>query len=144
MSRVAGAFVLRGEAAALFSADRELGDALIGALSLERGFGDGTLLVTLAGNAIDPPVASSLLFDRALLPALITAWNRSETWGEWRLVWTAGLRHGDGLCKGEVGYNLTDTWKLITGGELPYGDETGPLGALHAARRVHLALRRSW
>lgn len=144
LSRVVGAYVLRGEAAALFSDDRELGDALIGALSAERGFGDNTLLVTLAGNAIDPPIASVQLFDRALLPALIIAWNRSEAWGAWKLVWTVGLERGDGLLKGEVGYNLTDTWKLTAGGDLPYGAESGPLGALHAARRGHLALRRSW
>lgn len=144
LSRVVGAFVLRGEAAALFSADRELGDALIGALSAERSFGDNTLLVTLAGNAIAPPVASTQLFDRALLPALIVAWNRSEGWGAWKLVWTAGLEHGDGLLKGEIGYNLTDNWKVTSGGDLPYGSEAGPLGSLHSARRLQLALRRSW
>ena len=144
ISRVVGAFVLRGEAAALFSDDRGLGNALIGALSAERSFGDGTLLVTLAGNAIDPPVASTQLFDRALLPALIIAWNRNEEWGGWKLVWSVGLEEGDGLLKGEVSYNLTDTWKLTGGGDLPYGSEAAPFGALAAARRVHLALRRSW
>lgn len=143
-SRVAGPYVLRGEAAALFSRDAELGDALIGTLSAERGFGDGTLLVTLAANAIDPPVDSTLLFDRALLPALIAAWNRSEEWGAWKLVWTAGLKRGDGLLKGEVGYDVTDTWKLTLGGDLPYGSGKGPLGALQGARRMYLALRHSW
>ncbi len=144
LSRVVGSWVLRGEVAALFSADRDLGDALVGALSAERGFGDGTLLITLAGNAMTPPVDAQLLFDRGILPALITVWNRTEEWGEWRLVWTAGLRHGDGLLKGEAGYNLTDLWKLTVGGELPYGSEQGPFGAIHAARRVHVALRLSW
>ena len=144
LSRVVGPYVLRGEGAALFSADRELEDALIGALSAERSFGDNTLLVTLAGNAIDPPVASTQLFDRALLPALIVAWNRSEEWGAWKLVWTAGLNYGDGLLKGEIGYNLTDTWKVTTSGDLPYGSEAGPLGSLQSARRLQLALRRSW
>lgn len=144
ISRIIGSWILRGEVAALFSKDRELGDALIGALSLEKGFGDGTLLITLAGNAIEPPVDASLLFDRALLPALIAAWNRTEEWGEWKMVWTAGLKHGDGLLKAEVGYNLTDLWKVSLGGELPYGPEEGPLGGLSAARRVHAALRRSW
>ncbi len=144
LSRIAGAWVLRGEAAALFSADRDLGDAVIGALSAERGFGDGTLLITLAGNALATPVDAQLLFDRGILPALITAWNRTEEWGEWKLVWTAGLRHGDGLLKGEAGYNLTDLWKLTVGGELPYGSEEGLFGALNAARRLHVALRRSW
>ncbi|HBA86974.1 MAG TPA: hypothetical protein DCZ75_02995 [Geobacter sp.] len=144
VSRVAGPYVLRGEAAALFSGDAELGDAVIGTLSAERGFGDGTLLITLAANAIDPPIDATLLFDRALLPALITAWNRSEEWGAWKVVWTAGLKRGDGLLKGEVGYNVTDTWKLTVGGDVPYGSEKGPLGALQGARRLILALRRSW
>jgi hypothetical protein len=144
VSRVAGAWVLRGEAAALFSTDPDLGNALIGTLSAERSFGDGTLLVTLAVNAIDPPVDQALLFDRALLPALITAWNRTEAWGSWKVAWTEGLKYGDGLLEAEVGYNATDLWRITLGGELPYGSEKGTLGALHAARRVHLALRRSW
>ncbi|WP_224984508.1 hypothetical protein [Geomonas agri] len=144
VSRVAGPYVVRGEAAALFSTDPELGDALIGTLSVERGFGDGTLLVTLAGNAIDPPVDPTLLFDRGLLPALIVAWNQTEEWGAWKLVWDCGLKRGDGLLKAEVGYNVTDTWKVTVGGDLPYGSERGPLGALHGARRLVAALRRSW
>ncbi|MBI5576159.1 MAG: hypothetical protein HY896_07305 [Deltaproteobacteria bacterium] len=144
VSLVAGSWVLRGETAALFSGDPGLGNALVGTLSAERGFGDGTLLVTLAGNAKDTPVDATFLFDRALLPVLIVAWNRTEAWGNWKVVWTEALKHGDGLLKAEVGYNATDFWSLTLGGELPYGSEKGPLGALHAARRAHLALRRSW
>lgn len=144
LSRITGAWVLRGEAAALFSRDRNLGNALIGSLSAERGFGDGTLLITLAGNAEQTPMNPSLLFDRAILPVLITAWNRAEEWGEWKLVWTTGLKHGDGMVKGEIGYNLTDLWKVTVGGEIPYGTTAGPFGALHSAQRVHAALRRSW
>lgn len=144
VSRIIGSWILRGETAALFSRDRDLGNALIGSLSAENGFGDGTLLITLAGNAIDPPVDTSLLFDRAILPALITAWNRTEEWGEWKLVCTTGLKRGDGLLKAEAGYNLTDLWKVTLGGELPYGSTEGPFGALYSARRVHVALRRSW
>lgn len=143
-SRIIGSWILRGEGAALFSRDRDLGNALIGALSAEKGFGDGTLLVTLAGNALDTPVDPVLLFDRSILPALIAAWNRTEDWGEWKLVWSVGLKRGDGLLKAEAGYNLTDLWKVTLGGELPYGSAEGPFGALYAARRVHLALRLSW
>ncbi|RII30098.1 MAG: hypothetical protein CXR30_08725 [Geobacter sp.] len=144
VSRIVGSWILRGEGAALFSRDRDLGNALIGALSAEKGFGDGTLLITLAGNALEPPVDPTLLFDRSILPALIVAWNRTEEWGEWKLVWSAGLKRGDGLLKAEAGYNLTDLWKVTLGGELPYGATEGPFGALYAAKRVHLALRRSW
>lgn len=144
VSRVAGPYVLRGELAALFSGDAELGDAVIATLSLERGFGDGTLLVTLAGNAIDPPVDPTLLFDRGALPALIVAWNRTEEWGAWKAVWNCGLERGDGILKGEVAYNVTDTWKVTVGGDLPYGSRQGALGALHDARRLVAAVRRSW
>lgn len=42
LSRVVGSWVIRGEVAGLFSRDRELGNAVIGALSAEKGFGDGT------------------------------------------------------------------------------------------------------
>jgi len=144
LSRVTGPWILRGEAATLFSRDAELGNAVIGSLSAERGFGDNTLLITLAGNALKTPVDQSLLFDRALLPAIIVAWNRTEQWGEWKLVWNGGLKHGDGLVKGEAGYNLTDLWKVTVGAEIPYGTTQGPFGALNTAQRLHLALRRSW
>lgn len=144
LSRITGSWIVRGEAAALFSRDPDLGNAVIGSLSAERGFGDGTLLITLAGNAEEPPVDTQLLFDRAILPALIAAWNRSEEWGGWKLVWSAGLKHGDGLIKGELGYNLTDFRKVTVGGEVPYGTKEGPFGSLHAARRAHLAIRQSW
>jgi hypothetical protein len=144
LSRVIGSWIVRGEGAALFSRDPDLGNALIGALSAEKGFGDGTLLVTLAGNAVHPPVNAQLLFDRAILPSLIAAWNRTEDWGAWKVVWTCGLERGDGLLKGEIGYNLTDLWKLSLGADLPYGSDRGAFGALSAARRVQVALRRSW
>lgn len=143
-SRVLGSWVLRAEGAALFSRDRDLGNALIGAVSAEKHFGDGTLLVTLAGNAITPPVDAVRLYDRAILPVLIAAWNRTEEWGEWKLVWSTGLTHGDGLFKAEAGYTLSDVWKVTIGGDLPYGAEEGPFGALTTARQVYAALRRSW
>ena len=144
LSRIISSWIVRAEGAVLLSGDRDLGNALIGALSAEKSLGDNTFLVTLAGNALSPPVDAQLLFDRGILPALITAWNRTEPWGEWKLVWTAGLKHGDGLVKGEVGYSLTDLWKVTVGAELPYGSSESPFGALSAARRMHLALRRSW
>jgi hypothetical protein len=90
------------------------------------------------------PVNPALLFDRAILPALITAWNRTEERGEWKLVWTTGLKHGDGIVKGEIGYNFSDLWKMTVGGEIPYGSAEGPFGGLNSARRVYMALRRSW
>lgn len=144
VSRVTGPFVLRGEASILSSADPELGHALIWTLGLERAFGDGTLLVTLAANARGTPVDRALLFDRALLPGLIVVWDRTERWGGWRVAWTAAFDHGDGLLKSEVSDNLTDEWKVTLGAEAPYGSRYGPFGARWASRRVHFAVRRSW
>ena len=144
VSRVTGSFVLRGEASLLSSADPSLGGALIWTLGLERAFGDGTLLVTLAANSRGTPVDKALLFDRAFLPGLIVVWDRTERWGSWRLAWTGAFDHGDGLVKGEVADNLDDAWKVVLGAELPYGSRYGPFGARWASRRAHLAVRRSW
>jgi len=143
-SRLVGAWVMRGEVAASYSGDHELGDALIASVSGEKRFGDSTLLLTLADNARKTPVDPVLLFDRSILPALISAWNRTEEWGEWKLVFTLGLNRGDGHLKGEVGYNLNDVWKLTGGAELPFGSERGPFGGLAQNRQVAATLRRSW
>jgi hypothetical protein len=144
VSRTMMAWVLRGEAAVLSSDNRELGDAVIGVVSAERGFGDGTLLVTVAQNFKDTPVDSSLLFDRAILPAAIAAWHQTEEWGEWKLVLTESLKKWNGLLTCETGYNLTDYWKLTLGTDIPYGVRDTYFGDLYTARRVRTALRRSW
>jgi hypothetical protein len=144
VSRVAGAWVLRAEGAYLRSEDPGLGHALIYTLGVERGVGDLTFIATLAENLKETPVDAPLLYDRALLPALITALNATEEWGSWKVAWTAGLSHGDGLLKAEAGYDLTGNWKVTAGGELPYGSAEGPLGALKDARRVRLAVKYSF
>jgi hypothetical protein len=144
VSRVTGSFVLRGEVSALSSSDPSLGRALIWTLGVERAFGDGTLLVTLAANARGTPIDKALLFDRAFLPGLIVVWDRTERWGSWRVAWTAAFDHGDGLVKAEVADNLDDEWKAALGVDLPYGSRYGPFGARWASRRLHLAVRRSW
>jgi hypothetical protein len=143
-SRVTGPFVLRAEAAALFSNDAELGDALILTGGAERAFGDGTLALTVATNARATPVDEWLLFDRAILPAAIAIWQRTERWGAWRLAVTYGMTHGDGLAKAEVTDNLTDTLAVTLGADLPWGSRYGALGARAASRRVRLAVRRAW
>lgn len=143
-SRVLGAFVLRAEAAALFSADPELGDALIVTGGAERAFGDGTLALTVATNLRGTPVDPSLLFDRALLPAVIAVWQRSERWGSWRVVAMHALKHGDGLLKAEVTDALTDAWGVTLGVDLPFGSRYGPFGARPSSRRARLALRLGW
>jgi hypothetical protein len=144
VSRVVGAFVARAEAAYLSSGDAELGDAIIWTVGLERSIGDGTFLVTFAANAKATPVDPALLFDRAFLPGLIATYSRTERWGSWRAVWITAFKHGDGLVKGEVAYNVTDVWSATAGIDVPYGSGFGPFGARDATRRARLAVRRSW
>ena len=144
LSRVTGAWVLRAEGAALFSSDEGLGDALVWTLGAERAFGDGTLLVTLAANARGTPVDPLLLFDRAILPAFLAVWQRTERWGSWRAVWTQGLRHGDGLVKAEVSWNATDALAFTFGADVPYGSRFGPFGARPDLRRARAGARFAW
>ena len=144
LSRVMGGFVLRAEGAALFSRDPELSDALIWTVGVERTFGDGSLVVTLAANVRGTLVDPALLFDRALLPGVIAAYTRTERWGSWRVVALHAFRHGDGLVKAEVEDAVTDVWRVALGVDLPYGSRRGPFGARSATRRAHLAVRRSW
>ncbi len=144
LSRVTGTWILRAEGAALFSADEGLGDALIWTVGAERAFGDGTLLLTLAANARATPVDPLLLFDRAILPAFLAIWQRTERWGSWRAVWTQGLRHGDGLVKGEVSWNATDELALTLGADVPYGSRYGPFGARPDLRRARAGARLAW
>jgi len=144
LSRVIGAYVLRGEIGVSFSDDPDLGDALIWAIGCERAVGDGSLMITLAGNALDTPVDPLLLFDRAMLPAAIVAFYQNPSWGVWKVVWTVQLREASDLLKGELDYSLTDVWKLTVGVDLPYGSREGAFGAVSHARRARAALRWSW
>jgi hypothetical protein len=144
LSRVAGAFILRAEGAVLASDDPSLGDALVWTVGAERAFGDGTLLLTFAANARGTPVDPILLFDRAILPAFIAIWQRTERWGSWRAVWTQGLRHGDGLAKAEVSWSATDALALTLGADLPYGSRYGPFGARPETKRLRAGARWAW
>jgi hypothetical protein len=144
VSRLLGPWIVRGEAAALFTRDDVVGDALLWAAAAERSWGDTTLLVTLADNAGDRGKDEAVLFDRAMLPVLIAAVNQTFPWGSGKIVWSAGLAHGDGLLEAEAGYDLTDFWRVTGGAEIPYGSTDGPMGALHDARRARLALRYAW
>jgi len=141
LSRVTGAWVLRAEAAVLSSDDASLGEALVWTAGAERAFGDGTLLLTFAANARGTPVDPLLLFDRAVLPALVGIWQRTERWGSWRLVLTQGLRHGDGLAKGELSWSATDAVSLTLGADLPYGSRNGPFGSRPDLRRLRAGAR---
>lgn len=144
LSRVVGSWVVRTEAAALSSPDPELRSALIGAIGVEHAMGDGTFVATVAANARGTAIPAALLFDRSILPAFIAAWTQTESWGSWKLASTTALRHGDGLLKAEIVDHVTDEWTVATGGDLPYGPRSGPIGALREARRIWIGVRRSW
>lgn len=141
VSRLLGAFIARVEGAYLSSPDGEVGESFLWSASVERGWGDGTLIATVAGDDYE---GGALLFDRAFLPVFIAAWNQAAGWGSWKLAVSAGLEKGDGLIKGECGYDISDNWKTVLGAEYPYGTASGPFGALKDARRAHLSLRYSW
>ena len=141
LSRVTGAWVLRAEAAVLSSRAAALGEALVWTLGAERAAGDGTLLLTLAANARGTPGDPLLLFDRAILPALVGVWQRTERWGSWRVAWTQGLRHGDGLGKAEVSWSATDALALTLGADVPWGSRRGPFGARPDLRRLRAGAR---
>ena len=126
------------------SPDALVSNILIARAEAERSFGDSSLLVTYADNAWSFPTDPLLLFDRAILPALIVVWNRTEAWGAWKIVWAAGFDHGDGLIKAELSDNLTDSWRVTVGFDYPYGSREGPFGYRADARRAHAALRWSW
>lgn len=144
VSRVAGAWVLRGEASILHSRDPDLGDALIWALGAERPVRDGSLIVTVMGNARATPINKAFLFDRAFLPGFIIACNQGEEWGSWKVAWVGTFQPAGGVLKAEATYDATDTWKLTAGTDLPHGARSSPLGALSGARRIRASVRWSW
>ncbi len=143
-SRVTGAFILRGELAWLTSGDPQLGNAIIWTAGLERAFGDGNLLVTFAANAMGTERNPALLFDRALLPALISIWSRQEDWGSWRTVWMQGTRYWDGLVKVESTFSADDHLSFTPGVDWVYGSRRGPFGYRPDTARARFFTRYSW
>lgn len=143
-SRLVQSWILRAEVGALSSEGGVVEDALIWATGAERSWDEYTILVTFADNAGPRGKKENVPYDRALLPALIAAVNGQHPWGEWKVSWIAGLRKGDGLLRAEVGYLLTDEWKMVAGADYPYGPESGALGAQREGRRASGALRYSW
>lgn len=144
LTRVQGSWVVRGEIAFMRSADPDLGDALIWAISAERAVRDGTFIATAAGNARETPINKAFLFDRAFLPGFILALAQPESWGGWKIVWVGGLDPSGGVLKVDVAYDFSDYWKLTAGADLPHGARISPLGAMAGARRARVALRWSW
>ncbi|MBI2840923.1 MAG: hypothetical protein HYX75_21610 [Acidobacteria bacterium] len=144
VSRIVGSWVVRGEATALHSRDRDLRDALIWALGAERPVRDGSFIVTVMGNARATPINKAFLFDRALLPGFILAFNQSEGWGSWKIAWVGSFQPAGGVLKAEATYEASDTFSLTAGTDLPHGARSSPLGALSGARRIRTSMRWSW
>ena len=72
------------------------------------------------------------------------AWNRTESWGSWKVVLAEALQHGDGLLKAEVTNAVTDAWSLTAGLDIPFGHGRGPYGSRPDTRRARLGIRWSW
>jgi hypothetical protein len=144
VSRVVDGWVWRGEVGVLRSNDAELGDAVLWTIGTSRDVRDGTFTVTFASNAIEPPVNRLLLFDRALLPAIILAADELESWGAWKVAWLGTLHTIGGIMSAEVTKRLTEAVALTAGTDLPHGSELSPASAFAGGKRVRAALRWTW
>jgi hypothetical protein len=142
--RGSGSWIVRGEAAYSTSRDPEVGDALIWTISVERPARNGAVMVTVAGNALTPPINPLLLFDRAFLPHFIATSTQLEPWGSWRILWLGTFRRVGGILEAEIARDLTDVLKLTVAADLPHGSQTSSPGAISRARRVRSGLRWSW
>jgi hypothetical protein len=139
-----GSWIARGELAYSTSRDPDVGTAVIWTLSVERPARQGAIMVTVAGNAIEPPINPLLLFDRAFLPHFIATSTQLEPWGSWRVLWLGTFRRVGGILELEVSRDLTDALKATIGADLPHGSQTSSPGAISRARRVHTGARWSW
>ena len=144
VSREYGGWVVHSEIGAFHSNDADLGDAAIWAVSGSRIVGDGSLTATLAGNAVEPPVNQLLLFDRALLPAVILTARQGEPWGSWRAAWLGTLHTVGGVLTAEITKDLTDVVKVTAGADVPHGATLSPAAAFSGGKRVRAGLRWSW
>ena len=139
-----GAWLARAEVAYLSSSDPEVGNALTWSVGAERAARNGLAIVTVSGNAIEPPVNRVLLFDRAFLPSFVATSTQLEDWGSWTVSWLATFHRIGGILEVEVGRDLTDVVRLSVAADLPHGSRTSSPGAISQARRLRSGVRWSW
>jgi hypothetical protein len=144
LSRDCGAWMLRGELAALRSRDTRVGDALLWSAEAERPVRAGTVFLTVVGNALESPAQPLLVYDRAYLPGFIAGTTQTEPWGGWRVSWVATVRKIGGILKTELTRDLGQSVKLTVGTDLPYGARLETPGAFWKARQVRATVRWDW
>ena len=144
IARGYGGWLLRAELGVSHSHDPGLGDAATWTIGGSRIVGDGTFTATVAGNAVGVPVDPLLLFDRALLPAVILSVRQFEPWGSWRAGWLGTFHTVGGMLTTEVTRDLSDVVKVTIGADLPHGASLSPAEAFAGGTRARAALRWSW
>jgi len=85
-----------------------------------------------------------LLFDRALLPAVLLSIRQFESWGSWRAGWLGTFHTVGGMLTSEVTRDLNDVVKVTIGADLPHGASLSPAEAFAGGKRVRAAMRWSW
>jgi hypothetical protein len=139
-----GGWILDGELGVFHSGDPAVGDAAIWTIGGSRLVRNGLVTATVAANAIAPPTNPLLMFDRALLPAVILAVEEYESWGSWRIVGLGTFHTVGGILSVEATRNLTDAFGLTLGADLPDGAALSPATAFSGGKRGRVTLRWSW
>ena len=128
--------MLNGELGLSRSPDPAVKDAAIWTIGGSRIVGNGVFTATVAANATRTPTDPLLMFDRALLPAVIVAANEYEPWGSWRAVWVGTFHTVGGVLSAEATRALSDTVGLTVGADLPHGATLSPATAFTGGKRV--------
>jgi hypothetical protein len=144
VSREVAQWRLRGEVSHQRSADPDLKNAALWTLEAQRALRSGVLTMTVAGNALEAPMASALYFDRAFLPGFVIGADQKEDWGSWRISWLGTYEKIGGLLQVDLRRDLGDRVKLTVGADVPDGSRLESLGAFANAQRVRTSLRYAW
>ena len=144
VSRAIEGWMLRGELAHLRSPDPNVGRALTWSVGVDRPARNGMFTVTLAGNAIDPPIDPLAMADRAFLPYFIATSTQAEDWGQWTVKWLATMRRVGGVLTTTVERTLTPEVSLMAGLDVPHGSRSSSPGAISRARRGHVTIQWRW
>ena len=144
LARAFGGWVVRSEVGAFHATDSSVGDAVLWTIGGSHSVADTTFSATVAGNAVETPVNPLLLFDRALVPAVILATNQTTAWGNWRAAWVGTFETVGGLLTAEVTRDVSDVVKITAGTDLPHGAALSPTLAFSGGKRVRAGVRWSW
>jgi hypothetical protein len=142
--RTFDSWILRAEAAVLKSSDPAIGTTVPWSFEGEFPFRSGSITATFADNARDPPEDPNIPFQIEFFPGFWITVNQSESWGDWRVIWTGTFKRVGSVLAGEATRALTDTLRIVVGADMPFGAKLGTPGAYYQARRLRTSLRLSW